>query len=57
MLEVQTVFTAGIYDVNPLDQPGVEASKRYISEMLSREKSIDTIAETKMGNTAAKYTI
>jgi glucose-6-phosphate isomerase len=57
MLEVQTVFTAGLYDLNPLDQPGVEASKRYISEMLSGEKSIDTTAGTKMGNTAAKYTI
>src|SRR4030042_3305816 len=24
LLEVQTVFTAGLYNVNPLDQPGVE---------------------------------
>jgi glucose-6-phosphate isomerase len=42
MLEVQTVFTAGIYDVNPLNQPGVEASKRYIKEILGGQKSTAT---------------
>lgn len=36
MLEVQTVFTAGLYNVNPLDQPGVESSKRYIQGMMGR---------------------
>ena len=39
MLEVQTVFTAGLYDVNPINQPGVEASKRYTKEMLGRQQS------------------
>jgi len=57
MLEVQTVFTAALYDVNPLDQPGVEASKRYIIEMLSREKSIDMPAGTKMLDTDGYYII
>jgi len=36
LLEVQTVFTGGLYEVNPLDQPGVESSKQYINGMLGR---------------------
>lgn len=34
MLEIQTVFAAGLYDVDPADQPGVEANKRHIRRML-----------------------
>ncbi len=36
LLEVQTVFTGGLYDINPMDQPGVEASKHYIYGMMGR---------------------
>lgn len=36
LLEVQTVFTSGLYDINPMDQPGVEASKQYIYGMMGR---------------------
>ena len=36
LLEVQTVFAGGLYNVNPLDQPGVEASKQFINGMLGR---------------------
>jgi len=36
LLEVQTVFTGGLYNINPLDQPGVEASKQYIYGMMGR---------------------
>jgi glucose-6-phosphate isomerase len=57
MLEVQTVFIAGLYDVNPLDQPGVEASKRFIIDMLSKEKSKETLIGTKIKNTDGNYTI
>lgn len=57
MLEVQTVLTAGLYDVNPLNQPGVEASKRYIKRMLSGEKSIDTMTNSEIWNTGGKYMI
>ena len=57
LLEVQTVFTAGLYGINPLDQPGVETSKRYIIEMLSRQKSIDMPASTKMHDTDGNYVI
>jgi glucose-6-phosphate isomerase len=39
MLEVQTVFTAGLYGVNPVDQPGVEAGKRHIYEILGTTDS------------------
>ncbi len=37
MLEVETVFTGGLYKVNPLDQPGVELSKHYIQGILGRQ--------------------
>jgi glucose-6-phosphate isomerase len=34
--EVATVFAAGLYGVDPLDQPGVELSKRLVRERLAR---------------------
>jgi len=37
LLEVQTVFTGGLYNINPMDQPGVQASKDYIYGMLGRK--------------------
>ena len=37
MLQVQTVFAAGLYNVDPVVQPGVEMSKRYIYGMTGRE--------------------
>ncbi len=36
LLEVQTVFTGCLYDVDPMVQPGVEASKRHIHGMMGR---------------------
>jgi glucose-6-phosphate isomerase len=57
LLEVQTVFTAGLYDVNPLDQPGVEASKRYIKEMLGGDISPDTMVNNERQNSVNKYFI
>jgi glucose-6-phosphate isomerase len=36
LFEVQTVFTAGLYNINPLDQPGVESSKNYIQGIMGR---------------------
>lgn len=36
MLQVQTIFAGGLYGVNPLDQPGVEASKDYIYGLMGR---------------------
>jgi len=35
--EVQTVFAGYLYDVNSLDQPGVEAGKQYAYGMLGRK--------------------
>jgi glucose-6-phosphate isomerase len=43
--EVQTVFTSGLYDVNPMDQPGVEASKHYIYGMMGRSGFEDKAKE------------
>ncbi len=37
MYEVQTVFAGYLYNVNSLDQPGVEAGKQYTYGMLGRK--------------------
>ena len=36
LLEVQTIFTGGLHDINPMNQPGVEASKHYIYGIMAR---------------------
>lgn len=57
LLEVQTVFAAALYNVNPLDQPGVETSKRYIQEILAGQKSAVIPKTTRIHNTSEKYII
>jgi glucose-6-phosphate isomerase len=47
MLQVQTVFTAGLYEVNPLNQPRVEASKNYIYGLIGRKGFKDSSKEIK----------
>lgn len=37
MLEVQTLYAAGLLEINPLDQPGVEAGKGLTYSMLGRK--------------------
>ncbi|MFO7983624.1 MAG: glucose-6-phosphate isomerase [Desulfuromonadales bacterium] len=37
MFEVQTVFAGGLFDVNPLDQPGVEEGKEFTYALMGRE--------------------
>lgn len=37
MFEIQTVFAAGLYGINPFDQPGVEEGKRLTYGMMGRE--------------------
>jgi len=37
MLEVQTAFAGGLYDINPFDQPGVEEGKAFAYGILGRE--------------------
>ncbi|CAN5652431.1 glucose-6-phosphate isomerase [soil metagenome] len=37
LLQVATVLAGALYDVNPLDQPGVEAGKEYTYGLLGRE--------------------
>jgi len=52
MLEVQTVFTGGLYNINPLDQPGVQASKAIVTRMLSHldyEKAAASYAPKRPG--------
>ena len=45
LFEVQTVFTAGLYNINPLDQPGVESSKHYIQGIMGRSGFEDKAKE------------
>jgi glucose-6-phosphate isomerase len=37
LFEIATVFTGALYGINPLDQPGVELSKRLTYGLLGRE--------------------
>jgi glucose-6-phosphate isomerase len=34
--ELATAYAGGLYGVNPFDQPGVEAGKRYAQGLLGR---------------------
>lgn len=47
LLEVQTVFTGGLYDINPIDQPGVEAGKQFINGMMGRSGFEDKARESR----------
>ncbi|MDT8369261.1 MAG: glucose-6-phosphate isomerase [Longimicrobiales bacterium] len=40
MLEVATVLAGALYDVDPLDQPGVEAGKRFTWGLLGRDSFV-----------------
>ena len=37
MMEVQTVFSGGLYRINPLDQPGVEEGKRGTYALMGKK--------------------
>jgi glucose-6-phosphate isomerase len=46
LLELATAYAGGLYGVNPFDQPGVEAGKRYTQGLLGRpgfEKARDEL--------------
>jgi glucose-6-phosphate isomerase len=45
MLAIATVIAGALYDVNPLDQPGVELGKRYTYGMLGRADAQDARQE------------
>lgn len=45
MLAIATVIAGALYDVNPLDQPGVELGKRYTYGMLGRADARDARKE------------
>ena len=45
MLAIATVIAGALYDVNPLDQPGVELGKRYTYGMLGRPDARDARKE------------
>ena len=37
MLELQTAFAGGLYNINPFDQPGVELGKQFTHGMMGRQ--------------------
>ena len=37
LLEVATVASGYLYDINPLDQPGVEAGKKFTYGLMGRQ--------------------
>ena len=45
MLAISTVIAGALYEVNPLDQPGVELGKRYTYGMLGRPDARDARKE------------
>jgi glucose-6-phosphate isomerase len=45
MLAIATVIAGALYEVNPLDQPGVELGKRYTYGMLGRADARDARQE------------
>ena len=47
LLELQTVFTGGLYDVNPMDQPAVELGKHYAYGLMGRKGFEDKAAEVR----------
>ncbi len=56
MLEVQTVFSGGLYRVDPLDQPGVEEGKEFTYALMGRAGYAQKLAEMeRWSNSDAKY--
>lgn len=45
LLEIATIYAGALYDVNPLDQPGVELGKQFTYAMLGRGGFDDARAE------------
>jgi glucose-6-phosphate isomerase len=45
LFEIATIYAGALYDVNPLDQPGVELGKRFTYAMLGRGGFDDARAE------------
>lgn len=55
-LEVATVFSGGLYNIDPLDQPGVEAGKIAAFALMGRKGYEDKAAEIRNGvKSNAKY--
>jgi glucose-6-phosphate isomerase len=55
LLELATAYAGGLYGVNPFDQPGVEAGKRYTQGLLGRpgfEKERDELRAGGKGDPA-----
>mgnify|MGYP001560423930 CR=1 FL=1 len=57
MLEVQTAFAGGLYNVNPFDQPGVEEGKRMTYAMMGRPGYEEKKKEIEYLAKRARFTI
>ena len=49
LYEIQTLFAGGLYRINPLDQPGVEAGKHAAYALLGRQAYADLREEIQGG--------
>jgi glucose-6-phosphate isomerase len=49
MYEIQTVFAGGLYGVDPLDQPGVEASKVATCTLMGRKEYVNRAVALRAG--------
>jgi glucose-6-phosphate isomerase len=47
LLEAATIYAGALYDVNPLDQPGVELGKQFTYALLGRPDATDAKDEVK----------
>jgi glucose-6-phosphate isomerase len=45
LFEVQTLFAGGLFNVNPLDQPGVEEGKQFTYALMGRQGYADKAKE------------
>ena len=57
MLEVATLYAGGLYNVNPLDQPGVEFGKQYAYAVMGREGFEDRKAVYEKADAVDRFTL
>ncbi|MFH0766433.1 MAG: glucose-6-phosphate isomerase [Calditrichota bacterium] len=57
MLEAATLYAGGFYNVNPLDQPGVEAGKKATYALMGRAGYEDLRGRLESETDAEKYTL
>ncbi|MGH7719393.1 MAG: glucose-6-phosphate isomerase [Gemmatimonadaceae bacterium] len=57
LLELATVYAGGLYEINPLDQPGVELGKRFTYAMMNRPDAQDARREWESRPKPKEYSV